>query len=273
MAMRRARALGKVYIGSERSFYRVLHAHGQAQRRGRARSPQEPRAVPRLEAKGPNQVWSWDITYLPTRVRGVWLYLYLVIDVWSRKEVAWDVAEREDSLIAADLVSRACLRERISRGRHQPLILHADNGNAMRAATLETRLEELGVLRSFSRPRVSNDNPYSESLLRTVKCRPDYPRRPFRSQDDACAWVAAFVDWYNHQHRHSGIRFVTPDQRHSGQADEICRHRARVYEQARQLHPRRWTRSTRCWRQPEVVWINPPPPEIDAEPATLALEA
>jgi transposase InsO family protein len=101
-------------------------------------------------------VWSWDITYLPTTVRGIWLYLYLVIDVWSHKVVAWDVGEREDPAIAADLVSRACLRERISKGRRQPLILHADNGNAMRAATLESRLEELGVLRSFSRPRVSN---------------------------------------------------------------------------------------------------------------------
>jgi transposase InsO family protein len=118
-------------------------------------------------------VWSWDITYLPTSVRGVWLYLCMVIDVWSRKVVAWDVAEREDSKIAADLVSRACLRERISKGRRQPLILHADNGNAMRAATLESRLEELGVLRSFSRPRVSNNNPFSESLFRTVKYRPD----------------------------------------------------------------------------------------------------
>jgi transposase len=118
------------YIGSERSFYRVLHAHGQAHRRGRARPPQEPRPVPRLRAAGPNQVWSWDITYLPTTVRGVWLYLYLVIDVWSRKVVAWDVAEREDPAIAADLVSRACLRERISKGRKQPLVLHADNGNA-----------------------------------------------------------------------------------------------------------------------------------------------
>ncbi len=98
---------------------------------------------------------------------------------------------------------------------------------ARRAATLETRLEELGVLRSFSRPRVSNDNPYSESLFRTVKYRPDYPRRPFASKDDACLWVAGFVDWYNHQHRHSAIRFVTPHQRHSGQANEICRHRAR----------------------------------------------
>ena len=115
--------------------------------------------MPRLRAAGPNEVWSWDITYLPTTVRGMWLYLRLVIDVWSRKVVAWDVAEREDPAIAADLVSRACLRERISKGRRQPLVLHADNGNAMRAATLESRLEELGVLRSsFQRqsiPRIA----------------------------------------------------------------------------------------------------------------------
>jgi hypothetical protein len=126
-----------LYIGSENSFYRVLHAHGQAHRRARARPPQEPRRVPRLRASGPNQVWSWNITYLPTTVRGIWQYLYLVIDVWSRKVVAWDVDEREDPVIAVDLVSRACLCERISKRRRQPLILHADNGNAMRAATLE----------------------------------------------------------------------------------------------------------------------------------------
>jgi transposase InsO family protein len=260
-------------LGSERSFHRVLHAHRQLHRRGRARPPQEPRPVPRLRADGPNQVWSWDITYLPTSVRGAWLYLYQVIDVWSRKVVAWDVADREGPKVAADLVGRACLRERINCRRPQPLILPADNGNAMRAATLESRLEELGVLRSFSRPRVSNDNPYSESLFRTVNYRLDYPRRPFRSKDDACAWVATFVSWYNHRQRHSGIRFVTPHQRHSGQANEICRHRARVYAQAHQRHPRRWTRSTRCWRQPEVVWINPPPPENDADAATLAMAA
>ena len=179
-----------LYIGSERSFYRVLHAHSQVHRRGRARPPQQPRPVPRLEARGPNEVWSWDITFLPTSVRGVWLYLYLVIDVWSRKVVAWDGADREEAQIAADLVGRACLRERISKGRPQPLILHADNGNAMRAATLESRLEELGVLRSFSRPRVSNDNPYSESLFHTLKYRPDYPRRPFQSVAEACSLVA-----------------------------------------------------------------------------------
>lgn len=187
--------------------------------------------------------------------------------------VAWDVAEREEAQIAADLVSRACLRERISRGRPKPLILHADNGNAMRAATLESRLEELGVLRSFSRPRVSNDNPYSESMFRTVKYRPDYPRCRFQSAEEACAWVAAFVDWYNHQHRHSGIRFVTPSQRHSGEAVAISRYRASVYEQARRAHPRRWSRSTRCWKQPEVVWINPPPPENGITAATLVKAA
>ena len=112
---------------------------------------------------------------------------------------------REDRPIAADLVSRACLRERIGKGRNQPLVLHTDNGNAMRAATLKSRLLELGVLRSFSRPRITSDNPYSESLFRTVKYRPDYPRKPFAFKGQACERVAAFVDWYNHRHRHSGI--------------------------------------------------------------------
>jgi transposase InsO family protein len=205
----------------------------------------------------------------------VWLYLYLVVDVWSRKVVAWDVAEVESAQIAADLVQRACLKERYrrpsgfgSRQCHQPpLILHADNGNAMRGATLESRLEEMGVLRSFSRPRVSNDNPYSESLFRTVKYRPDYPSRPFANKEEACEWACAFVDWYNHRHHHSGIKFVTPHQRHSGAAKAICQQRADVYEAARQANPTRWSRSTRCWRQPEEVWINKPPEENE-----LALE-
>jgi len=148
--------------------------------------------------------------------------------------VAWDVAEREDTAIAADLVSRACLRERIGKGRRKPLILHADNGNAMRAATLECRLEELGVLRSYSRPRVSNDNPYSETLSRTAKYRPDYPSRTFASKDEACEWVPSFVDYYNHRYRYNGIKSVTPQQRHSRQAMDICCHRGVVYEQARQ---------------------------------------
>ena len=127
-------------------------------------------------------------------------------------------------------MSRACLRERISKGRKQLLILHADNGNAMRAATLDSRLEELGVRRSCSRPSLSNDKPYSKSLFRTAKYRPDYPIRVFASEDEACQWVASFVDRYNHRHRHSGIKFMRPQQRHSGQAVETCRYCSVVYK-------------------------------------------
>jgi hypothetical protein len=129
------------------------------------------------------------------------------------------------------------------------------------------------VLRSFSRPRVSNDNPFSEALFRTVKYRPDYPSRPFASNDEACEWVRTFVDWYNHQHRHSGIKFVTPHQRHSGTATAICQQRADVYEKSRQAHPRRWSRSTRCWRQPEEVWINKPTEERDPILAVPSIQA
>jgi hypothetical protein len=196
-----------------------------------------------------------------------------VVDIWSRKVVAWDVEQSESAELAAQLVSRACLKERINSCRKQPLILHADNGTSMRAATLEVRLEELGVLRSFSRPRVSNDNPYSESLFRTVKYRPNYPNRPFSSKEEACQWVASFVDWYNHQQRHSGIKFVTPQQRHCGEAIEICRQRSRVYELTRIANPKRWSRSIRCWKQPELVWINPPADDLVAQTAKLELAA
>ena len=171
-------------------------------------------------------------------------------------------------------IEGGCSPRESSRQCHQPpLALHADNGNAMRGATLESRLEEMGVLRSFSRPRVSNDNPYSESLFRTVMCRPDYPNRPFASNEEACEWVAAFVDWYNHRHRHSGIKFVTTHQRHSGTATSIRREQAHVYEKARQAHPRRWSRSTRCWRQPEEVWINKPREDPEPILALLLMKA
>ena len=124
-------------------------------------------------------------------------------------------------------MSRACLKERISKRRSQPLILHADNGTSMRGTTLEVRLEELGVLRSFSRLRVSNDNPYSESLFRAVKYRPNYQNRPFSSKEEACQWVSSFVDWYNHQHRHSGGAIA------------IYRKRTDLYEQTRLANPKR----------------------------------
>ncbi len=183
--------------------------------------------------------------------------------------MAWDIAEREDAQVAADLISRACLRERISRRRQRQLTLHADNGGAMRSATLEVRL---GVLRSFSRPRVSNDNPYSEALFRTANYRPDYSRRPFASKEEACQWSAAFVSWYVHEHRHSAIRFVTPQQRHIGQPNAICQQRTLVYEHARQRHPRRWSRSVRCCRQPAVVWFNEPPDDTTEKAELLFLQ-
>lgn len=203
----------------------------------------------RLRVDGPNQLWSWDISDIPTCLREVWLYLYLVIQDWRRAVVAWYVAEREDAQIAAEPVGRACQRERISCRRPRLMILHDDDGKAMGAAPLQSRLEALGVLRSFSRPRVSNDNPYSESLFLTVKDRPDYPRGPFRSVKQACSWVAAFEGWYNDRHRDSG------------QADAICQKRVRVYEQVRQRHPHRWSHTARCRHEPEAVWINPPPQE------------
>ena len=143
----------------------------------------------------------------------------------------------------------------------------------LRGATLESRLEEMGVLRSFSRPRVSNDNPYSESLFRTLKYRPDYPSRPFASKDEACEWVAAFVDWYNHRHHHSAIKFVTPHQRHSGAATAICQQRAVVYEAARQANPTRWSGAIRCWSQPAEVWINKPTEEPDPVLALPLIQA
>ena len=241
-----------------------------------------PGRFPRLRADGPNQVWSWDISYLPTSVRGIWLYLYLVIDVWSRKVVAWDVAEREDPKIAAELVSRACLQGAdLPNAAGKPLILHADNGNALAAGFSKSCApppsrpgwRSLGYSDPSPGQGSATTTHFRNPCFRTAKYRPDYPSRPFSSKEEACLWVTGFVDWYNHTHRHSGIRFVTPHERHSGQAVAICRHRAKVYDDARQRHPRRWSRSTRCWRQPEVVWINPPPPEKGARTATLPMAA
>jgi putative transposase len=181
--------------------------------------------------------------------------------------------DRADASLAADPISRTCIMERISKRRQQQLTLHADNGGAMYSATLEVRLEELGVLRSFSRPWMSNDNPYSEALFRTAKYRPDYPSWPFACKEEACQWAAAFVDSYVHQHRHSAIRFFNPHQRHSSQAAAISQRRTQIYEQARERHPRRWSQAVRCWRQPDVVWINEPPDDTTAKEELLFLQA
>jgi putative transposase len=156
---------------------------------------------------------------------------------------------------ASLLIKKACLRQGI---REEGLVLHADNGGAMKGSTMLSTMQKLGIVPSFSRPSVSDDNPYSESLFRTLKYTPAWPGKPFESLDEARAWVAAFVEWYNEEHRHSGIRFVTPGQRHRGEDKAILEQRALVYEQARQKHPERWSGNTRNWSHQAEVWLNKP---------------
>jgi len=176
------------------------------------------------------------------------------VDVFSRKIVGWAVHEVENSELAATLIREAAFKEGVDPGQ---LVLHSDNGGPMKGATMLATLQWLGIVPSFSRPRVSNDNPYSEALFRTVKYRPEYPYKPFKSLEDARLWVDSFVGWYNDEHRHSAIRFVTPSQKHTGEEKIILRHREEVYKQARKLNPSRWTGSVRNWEPIEKVVLNP----------------
>jgi transposase InsO family protein len=241
------------YAASESTFYRVLHSSGQLTHRGRAK-PRRHHRPKTLVARAPNEVWSWDITYLRGPVRGAFFYLYLVLDVWSRKIVGWNVANEETMEAAAELIEAACATEGVEPGR---LRLHSDNGGPMKGSTMLATLHRLGIVPSFSRPRVADDNPYSESLFRTVKYCPAYPSRPFASLAEASEWVEAFVGWYNTEHRHSAIRFVTPHERHEGAEGAVLSRRRRVYERARRRHPERWTGRTRNWTPIRVVRLNP----------------
>ena len=243
------------YIASESSFYRVLKAENLLQHRQRSK-PRNPAKKPRpLVASGPNQIYTWDITYLPTAVHGVYLYLYLVLDIFSRKIVGWQVHDQELSALAADLITDICRREGVKR--HQ-VTLHSDNGSPMKGATMLATLQQLGVMPSFSRPSVSDDNPYSESLFRTLKYCAAYPvDRPFEDLAAARSWVESFTTWYNVEHRHSAIKFVTPAQRHSGEDIQILKNRARVYENAKLAHPKRWSGSIRNWEPIKEVYLNP----------------
>jgi len=188
-----------------------------------------------------------------------WFYrLYLVMDIYSRKIVGWEVHERESADLASQLIQRACLAEGITR---QDLVLHSDNGSPMKGATMLATLQRLGVVPSFSRPSVSNDNPYSESLFRSMKYSPAYPEKPFESLEAARTWVHAFVTWYNDTHRHGGIQYVTPNERHQREDDVILARRKAVYEAAKARHPERWSGATRNWSKHEVVYLNPDKPE------------
>jgi transposase InsO family protein len=242
------------YVASESSFYRVLKAVNQVKHRNATRPKIEnpkPRAV---QASGPNQLYSWDITYLPTTVRGVYFYLYLFMDIYSRKIVGWQVYDEESTLLGAEVIRDICTREKVQPGQ---LVLHSDNGSPMKGATMLATLQRLGVVPSFSRPAVSNDNPYSESLFKTLKYRPGYPEKTFSELVDARRWVTQFTDWYNNEHRHSAISFVTPGQRHAGQDHALLLQREAVYAAAQARNPERWSGETRNWNPVRVVHLNP----------------
>jgi putative transposase len=243
-----------LYLASESTIYRVQRRYGLRVKRKAASRTHVTRACTVHRATGPNQVWSWDITRLPTVVRGSCLHLYLIMDVWSRRIVGWRIAANESATIAAELVTQICRDGSLdARG----LILHSDNGAPMRANTMIATLQWLGVVPSFSRPHVSNDNPYSEALFRTLKHVPAYPRLPFADIASAQRWVVRFVEWYNSAHRHSAIRYVTPDERHFGHEHGILARRHQLYERARRSNPERWTRATRDWTPIALVVLNP----------------
>lgn len=243
-----------LYLASESTLYRAQRKHGlRASPRDITRS-HVTRASTLHRATGPNQVWSWDITWLPTEIRGKYLYLYLVVDVWSRRIVGWTIAEVEAATISAELVTRICKESGINP---KGLVLHADNGAAMRGQTMVATLQKLGIIPSFSRAHVSDDNAYSEALFRTLKHTPAYPRRPFSNLAVAESWMTCFGAWYNGVHRHSGIRFVTPDERHFRREAEVLAKRDALYQRARAANPERWTTRTRNWAPIGHVILNP----------------
>jgi putative transposase len=253
------------YLGSEATFYRVLKAASQQHRRGRSHAPYKHVTPTTHRATAANQLWSWDITYLASKVRGKYYYLYLIEDIYSRKGVGWEVYEQESGERAAELMERTVLNERCAG---QPLVLHSDNGAPMKSVTLLSKLYDLGITPSRGRPRVSNDNPYSESLFRTLKYCPQWPKDGFVSLHAARSWVRDFMRWYNHEHRHSRIRFITPAQRHRGDDQQLLAKRHTLYQQARNQHPHRWSGATRNWQPIGAVTLNP-----DREQKVLKLAA
>ena len=230
-----------VYLASESSFARVLRQQGQNAHRGRAKAPKPVRPPTTHIADAPGQVWCWDMTYLPATVLGRWFHLYLILDLYSRKIVGWEVHETDESHHAVHLVRRTALAEGIATMAAKP-VLHGDNGSTLKP--------------SYSRPRVSDDNAYAESLFRTAKYRPEFPTKGFATLDEARAWAASFVHWYNVDHRHSGIRYVSPAQRHACKDHAILAARHDLYTRCRELHPARWSGKTRNWSPIGVVTLN-----------------
>jgi putative transposase len=242
------------YLCSTRTMYRVLAQQGEIRER-RAQRRRPVYRKPELLASAPNQVWSWDITKLRGPITWTSFSLYVVLDIFSRYAVAWMVAARESAGLARQLLEAACRQQRIVPGQ---LTVHADRGAPMKSKTLAQLLTDLEVTRSFSRPHVSDDNPFSEAQFKTFKYRPDFPDR-FGCVQDARAHAARFFDWYHYEHRHSGLAWMTPADVHFGRAVAVRDRRARVLDAAYQRHPERFVRNPPTPPAlPTAVWINPP---------------
>jgi transposase InsO family protein len=241
------------YVASERTIRRILKRASLAKYRERSRpaSTTKPRE---FIANEPLQVLTWDITYLRhAHIRGGYFYLYLFIDIWSRRIVGAEVHEIQSAELAGELLAKVC-REHDMKANS---VLHADNGAPMKGSTMLATMHALGIAKSFSRPGVSDDNPFIEALFRHLKYAPSYPTKGFASLDDARAWVKRFVDWYNSEHLHSSIAYVTPQQRHEGRDIAVPENRRTVYEAARKANPSRWSRHARQWHRPAIVMLNP----------------
>jgi putative transposase len=242
------------YVASERTLYRLLtENHEVRERRNQRRHPLRP--VPRLCARAPREVWTWDITPLPGPVRGIFFQLFVMLDLFSRYVVAWMVAARQTADLAAHFVKEAVAREGVQPGT---LVAHSDRGAPMTSRSLALLYADLGVLPSHSRPRVSNDNPFSESQFKTAKYHPTYPD-VFLDEEDARRHFEKFFLWYNHDHRHGGLACFTPADVHLGRVEEALRVRQAALDAAFAAHPERFPRGRPVHaRPPAEVWINPP---------------
>lgn len=254
------------YLCSVRTMQRLLASRGEAgERRDQRTHPAYTR--PELLATRPNALWSWDITKLLGPRKWTSYYLYVILDVFSRYVVGWMLALRESAVLAQHLIAETCRREQIVPGQ---LTLHADRGSSMASRPVALLLSDLGVTKTHSRPHVSNDNPFSESQFKTLKYRPDFPER-FGSPEHARSFSQDFFHWYNHEHHHSGLGFLTPADIHLGRAEARRAARTRVLEAAYARHPERFVRGRpHPALVPSAVWINPPEPQAKEDRMTSA---
>jgi len=249
-----------VYLASVPTMYRILRAEGE--NRERRRQATHPAYLkPELIASGPNQVWSWDITKLRGPQKWSYFYLYVIIDIYSRHVVGWMVASRESALLAERLISETIAKQGVDRDQ---LVIHSDRGTAMASKAVAQLLADLGVTKSFSRPHCPNDNPYSEAQFKTLKYRPEFPQQ-FGCLEDTCGFCVRFFNWYNHEHRHSGIGYHTTADVHYGRAHAIREQRAQVLTAAFAARPDRFVRKApEPPALPGPAWINQPEQEVMA---------